>query len=87
MGLAKVSDHDRPVYGGHDLAEGQLFRWPGQHVTSAHAPLGTHDARPLQSKQDLLEVGLGKPVRSAMSRTEVGWSPPCNARDSSARQA
>ncbi len=55
-----------------DLAERDLGRRPGQHVAAADAPFRPDQAGALQGKKDLLEVRLRRPVRSAMSRTEVG---------------
>ena len=60
VGLAEVADHDRPVDGADDLAEGDLLRVAGQHVAAADAPLRAHQPGALEGQQDLLEVGLGE---------------------------
>jgi hypothetical protein len=70
--LAEVADGDGPVDRAHDLAERDLLGSAGEHVAAAHPPLRAHDPGALEGEEDLLEVGLGQPVRSAMSRTEVG---------------
>jgi hypothetical protein len=59
--FAEVPYRDRAVHRGHDLAERQLVWCPGEHVTAADASFRPDQARPLQRKEDLLEVRLGEP--------------------------
>ena len=72
---------------GDDVGERDLLGRPGEHVTAADAALRADETRALDRQEDLLEVGLGRCVRSAISFTDVGRSQPCSASDSSARAA
>ncbi len=88
VGAAEVADHDRPVDGAHDLAQGDLLGIAGQHVAAPDAPLRPHEAGPLQGEQDLLEVGLREAgalgdVAHGRRASRSSWS----ARESSARLA
>jgi hypothetical protein len=58
--LTKVADDDGPIDGGDDLAEREIFRRTGQHVTATDTTLGPHQSGTLQGEQDLFEVGLGE---------------------------
>lgn len=60
VGCTEVSEGDRPVDGGDDVAEGDLGRVPCQDVPASDPALGPHEAGPLQGQEDLLEVGLGQ---------------------------
>jgi hypothetical protein len=54
----EVASGDRAVDRGHDLAEGDLLRWPGEHIAAPDAPLGADQPRALERKEDLFEVRL-----------------------------
>ena len=56
--LAEVAGGDRPVDGGDDLGERDLFGRPRQHVAAADAALGADQPGALEGEQDLLEIGL-----------------------------
>ena len=72
MGFSKVASRDRPVDRCDNLSQSYGFGGPSEDVSASNAALGTNESHTLQTEQDLLEVGLGSPVRSARSRTEVG---------------
>ena len=58
--LAEVTGGDGPVDRRDDLGQRDLLGWPRQHVAATDAPLGAHQAGPLEGQKDLLEVGLGQ---------------------------
>jgi len=59
VGLPEVARHDGTIDGRDDLGERDVLGRPREHVPAADPALGTHQARPLQGEEDLLEVGLG----------------------------
>ena len=60
VGLAEVTDHDRPVDRADDLRQRDLCGRPRQDVAPSHAPLGPDQTRTLEGEKDLLEVRLGE---------------------------
>jgi hypothetical protein len=86
--FTEIADLDRTIDGADDLGKPDLGRRASQDVAAADATLGAHEACPFQREQDLFQVRLREPVRSAMSRTDVGPdSPTCNESDSNALAA
>ena len=78
---------ERSFDGGDDLGQRDVLGRPGEHVPAADAPLRPDQARALHGEENLLQVRLGRLVRSAISFTEVGRSLPCSASDRRARAA
>ncbi len=57
---AEISQGDRAVDSAHDRPEGDLPGRPGEHVTTADAPLRPDEAGSFQREENLLEVRLGE---------------------------
>ena len=88
VGWAEVPGHDRAVDGADDLAEGDLLGRAGEDVAAPNAASWSARARLLLSASRICSrYGWGSPVRSAMSRTEVGVASSLSARESRARLA
>ena len=60
MGLAEVSGRDGAVNSRDDLGQADVLGGAGQDVTAPDAPFGTHQARPFEGQQNLLEIRLGQ---------------------------
>ena len=60
MGLAEVSGGDGAVDRRDDLGQADVLGAAGQDVAASDPPLGTHEARSLESEENLLEVRLGE---------------------------
>jgi len=57
---AEISGHDRAVDRADDLAQGDLFRQPGENVSASHAALGSDEPGAFECQQDLLQIRLRK---------------------------
>ena len=86
--LAEVTDDDRTVDRRDDRPEGDRLGGSGEHVSAPDPPLRADEPGALPGRRrDVLlrRYGWGRPVRSAMSRTEVGVvSPERSASESNA---
>lgn len=60
MRFAEVTEGDRSIHSGNDLAQMDLLWGAGEGVTTPDSALGTDKTRSFESQEYLLEVGLGK---------------------------
>ena len=59
--LAEVTEGDWAIHGGEDGCQRDVLRVSGKDVPASNAPLGLHEARTLESEENLFEVWLGEP--------------------------
>ena len=58
--LSEIANRDRPVNGGDDLGQLDVFGILCENVTTTDATLRSNESRALQREKDLLEVRLRK---------------------------
>jgi hypothetical protein len=60
VGLAKIAGRDGAIDRGHNLGQGDRLGGAREHVSTADSTFRADESDPLQTEENLLEIGLGQ---------------------------